>query len=806
MPKNKKPQGGRPNFEPRYGANKTSFHDRHAGRPEGGRADAGAKRPSSPRSSSTSDRGVDRRPGSKSATHRGYRPAEAESGAPKRRWSDQERAGRDEARGIRSRAESGRRETPHHQSERPRTDGRRFNDDRPRFNSDRGAERPRFNDDRGAAERPRFNDDRPRRDDRARQDERPRRDAGASTGSRYQGDRPRFNNDRGGDRPRYNSDRPAERGGDRPRFNSDRATERPRYNDDRPRRDDRGRQDERPRRDAGASTGSRYQGDRPRFNSDRPAERPRFNDDRPRRDDRARPDDRPRRDDRERTDGRPRYEDRPRVNSDRPQRDASTGSATGSRHQGDRPRRDDARRDDRGPRRDDRGPRRDDRGPRRDDRRSEPRASRDDWNKTSSTAKFEKTEDVVHERLEAKTIAAPEVDGVTFADLGIGSNIVEVLKELGASSPFAIQAATIPSILEGRDVLGRGRTGSGKTIAFGAPLVERVLKSQAGKRREYGRKPRAIILAPTRELALQIDRTIQPIARSVGLFTTQIYGGVPQGRQVGALMKGVDIVIGTPGRIEDLIKQRKLDLSDCRIAVLDEADHMCELGFVEPVQRILRHTQEGSQKLLFSATLDREVAALVDEFLVDPAVYEVSGEDQDSGTIDHRVLVIEHRDKAEILTSMVDRAGKTLVFARTRAYAETLAEQFDDAGIPAAALHGDLNQAKRTRNLERMTSGRVQVLVATDVAARGIHVDDIDLVIQADAPDEYKTYMHRSGRTGRAGRAGRVVTLITRQRQRRMTELLGRAEIDAPFESARIGDDIIEEITGRMPSNDEITA
>ncbi|WP_426185610.1 DEAD/DEAH box helicase [Microbacterium sp. TWP3-1-2b2] len=800
MPKNKKPQGGRParNFEPRYGANKTSFHDRHAGRPEGGRSDAGAQRPSSsrsssPRSASTSDRGFDRRPGSKSPSHRGHRPAEAETGAPKRRWSDQERAGRDEARGIRNRAESGRRETPHHQSERPRTDGRRFNDDRPRFNSDRGAERPRYDSDR------------PRRDDRARQDDRPRRDAGASTGSRYQGDRPRFNNDRGTERPRYNSDRPTERGNDRPRYDSDRGADRPRYNDDRPRRDDRARQDDRPRRDAGASTGSRYQGDRPRFNNDRGTERPRYNNDRPTERGAERPrynndraaerprsnDDRPRRDDRASQDGRPRYEDRPRVNSERPRRDASAGSTTGSRYQGDRPRRDDARRDDR--------------GPRRDDRRSEPRASRDDWNKTSATP-FEKTEDVVHERLEAKTVAAPEVEGVTFADLGIGSNIVEVLKDLGASSPFAIQAATIPSILEGRDVLGRGRTGSGKTIAFGAPLVERVLKSQAGKRREYGRSPRAIILAPTRELALQIDRTIQPIARSVGLFTTQIYGGVPQGRQVGALMKGVDIVIGTPGRIEDLIKQRKLDLSDCRIAVLDEADHMCELGFVEPVQRILRHTREGSQKLLFSATLDREVAALVDEFLVDPAVYEVSGEDQDSGTIDHRVLVIEHRDKAEILTSMVDRAGKTLVFARTRAYAETLAEQFDDAGIPAAALHGDLNQAKRTRNLERMTSGRVSVLVATDVAARGIHVDDIDLVIQADAPDEYKTYMHRSGRTGRAGRAGRVVTLITRQRQRRMTELLGRAEIDAPFENARIGDDIIEEITGRMPSNDEITA
>ena len=287
----------------------------------------------------------------------------------------------------------------------------------------------------------------------------------------------------------------------------------------------------------------------------------------------------------------------------------------------------------------------------------------------------------------------------------------------------------------------------------------------------------------------------------MGLFTTQIYGGVPQGRQAGALKRGVDIVIGTPGRIEDLVNQGKLDLSEIRIVVLDEADHMCELGFLEPVQRILRHTAKGSQKLLFSATLDREVAALVDEFLVKPAVYEVAGEDQDSGTIEHRVLVIEHREKAEILDSLVAREGKTLVFARTRAYAEMLADQFDDAGIRAVALHGDLNQAKRTRKLEKLTSGRVNVLVATDVAARGIHVDDIDLVVQADAPDEYKTYLHRSGRTGRAGRSGTVVTLITRQRRRRMGELLDRAEIDAPFEEVALGDDLLEELSGRQLSH-----
>ena len=410
--------------------------------------------------------------------------------------------------------------------------------------------------------------------------------------------------------------------------------------------------------------------------------------------------------------------------------------------------------------------------------------------------------DVVHDKLQAQAVQAEEVADATFASLGLGDNIVRTLADLGAETPFPIQAATIGPILEGKDVLARGRTGSGKTIAFGAPLVESILRSQAGQRREFGRAPKALILAPTRELALQLDRTVQPIARSVGLFTTQIYGGVPQARQVGALKKGVDIVIGTPGRIEDLHEQGRLDLSEVRIVVLDEADHMSELGFLEPMQRILRSIDRspsrsrGSQKLMFSATLDREVAALVDEFLVDPAVYEVAGEDQDSGTIDHRVLVIDHRDKAEILASLVDREGKTLVFSRTRAYAEMLAEQFDDAGIRAVALHGDLNQAKRTRNLQRLTSGRVNVLVATDVAARGIHVDDIDLVIQADAPDEYKTYLHRSGRTGRAGRAGTVVSLIPRQRRRRMAELLDRAEIEAPFDEVRPGDDLLHELAG----------
>lgn len=398
------------------------------------------------------------------------------------------------------------------------------------------------------------------------------------------------------------------------------------------------------------------------------------------------------------------------------------------------------------------------------------------------------------ERLEAEAILAVDVEGVTFADLGLGGNIVRELASLGADKPFPIQAATIPDVLAGKDVLGRGKTGSGKTIAFGAPLVERLMANNGGKNRQMGRKPRALILAPTRELALQIDRTVQPIARSVGLFTTQVYGGVPQHRQVGALQRGVDIIVGTPGRIEDLIEQGKLDLSEVIITVLDEADHMCDLGFLEPVQRILKETHPDGQKLLFSATLDKGVATLVNEFLTNPSVHEVAGEDQASSTIDHRVLLIEQRDKRQIIEQLAAGSGKTLVFTRTRAFAEELSDQLEDAGIPATSLHGDLNQSRRTRNLALLTSGRVNVLVATDVAARGIHVDDISLVIQADAPEEYKTYLHRAGRTGRAGKQGTVVTLVGRNRRRKMDELLGRAEIDATVSNVAPGDSLLDDL------------
>jgi superfamily II DNA/RNA helicase len=677
--------------------------------------------------------------GSRSPSHRGYRAEEPAAAGKKARWSTEDRAARGRAvYGTRDdNAGRGRGERPNWE---PRgKDARRTErvweeraprDDRPRRDSD---DRPRRTyDDRA---------DRPRGDFGARTD-RPRGDFGART------DRPRRDAD---DRPRRSFDDRAERprrDDDRPRRSFDDRAERPRRDDDRPRRsfDDRA---ERPRRDAA---------DRPRRDFGDRAERPRRDaDERPRRsfDDRA---ERPRRDFAERT--------------DRPRRDFADRAERPRREYDDRPRRSF------------------------DDRAERPRRDSSFYPSRDEKPAFTAGEDVVLERLEADAIQADDVVGVTFADLGFGGNVVRALAELGADKPFPIQAATAPDVLAGKDVLGRGRTGSGKTIAFGAPLVERLMQlwadqGKSGGKRQLGRAPRALILAPTRELALQIDRTVQPMARSVGLFTTQIYGGVPQARQVGALQRGVDIIIGTPGRIEDLVEQGRLDLSEVAVTVLDEADHMCDLGFLEPVQRILRLTSAGGQKLLFSATLDSGVAQLVNEFLVEPAVHEVAGEDQASSTIDHRVLVIEHRDKGAIIEQLADRDGKTLVFTRTRAFAEMLADQLDDAGIPAVSLHGDLNQSRRTRNLAQLTSGRVNVLVATDVAARGIHVDDIDLVIQADAPDEYKTYLHRSGRTGRAGKQGTVVTLIPKQRQRRMNELLDRAEIEADFVPTAPGDDLL---------------
>lgn len=381
----------------------------------------------------------------------------------------------------------------------------------------------------------------------------------------------------------------------------------------------------------------------------------------------------------------------------------------------------------------------------------------------------------------------------TFQEMDLPERLTTELAKMGAAAPFPIQAATIPAAMEGRHVLGRGKTGSGKTIAFGVPLV--AFLAQGGNQPRNPGKPRALILAPTRELAEQIDKTLSQLAKSVGFFTTTIYGGVPQFRQVQALKRGVDIAIATPGRLEDLMAQGVLDLSEVERVVLDEADHMCELGFVEPVNRILEATGD-SQKLLFSATLDSEVAALVKKFMPQPFVYEVPGEVNETSDIEHRVLVLDPRDRSQVFHRLVQGQGKSIVFVRTKSTAEALAQSLNDAGVPTARLHGDLNQAQRTKNLERFVKGAARVMIATDVAARGIHVDDVKLVIQLDLPEEYKTYLHRAGRTGRAGRSGTVVSLVPLGRTRKVEGLLERADREATFSQVRPGDALIEELAG----------
>ena len=401
-------------------------------------------------------------------------------------------------------------------------------------------------------------------------------------------------------------------------------------------------------------------------------------------------------------------------------------------------------------------------------------------------------EDQKLERLESVDASTVDITG-SFGDMNLHPKLLVALEQMGVSSPFPIQAATIPAAIGGMDVLGRGKTGSGKTVAFIVPLVTKLIAAGSVPRKPG--KPRALVLAPTRELADQIDRTANALAKSVGFYTACIYGGVPQRRQENMMSRGTDIVVATPGRLEDLMAQGVIDLSEVETIVVDEADHMCDLGFIEPVKRIMRACGD-SQKLLFSATLDKEVDALVREFLPAPFAYEVPNEVNDTANIVHRVLTVDQEDRSQVLLRLVQGEGKSLIFARTKMTAERLSESLTAAGVPAARLHGDLNQNQRNRNLERFMKGHVRVLVATDVAARGIHVDDIALVVQVDPPEEYKTYLHRAGRTGRAGKEGTVVTLIPRNRRRRMEDMLNRAERDGIFSEVRPSNPLLEQLAG----------
>lgn len=385
------------------------------------------------------------------------------------------------------------------------------------------------------------------------------------------------------------------------------------------------------------------------------------------------------------------------------------------------------------------------------------------------------------------THASP--DAPTFAALGVGRDLVRALQRRGIETAFPIQSASLPDSLAGRDVLGKGRTGSGKTVAFALPLVQRL----AGQdRRRWPGRPRALVLVPTRELAIQVAETVDALAAAVGLRTMTILGGVRYSAQVRRLERGVDIVIATPGRLEDLLTQGVLTLRDVAMVVVDEADLMADMGFLPPVTRLLEQVPPG-QRMLFSATLDGDVQVLVDRFLSDPLVHAVDEEQANAG-VHHHLFLVNFDNKREVLTELVTGAGRTLLFVRTRTFAEKLAAELTDAGIPAGALHGDLRQGARQRNLSAFADGTVGVLVATDIAARGLHVDDIGLVVHVDPPTDPKAFLHRSGRTARAGAEGAVVTLATRNQNKTVKLLMAQARIKPIQHVVAPGDEVIAEV------------
>ncbi|AQA01178.1 DEAD/DEAH box helicase [Mycobacterium sp. MS1601] len=361
----------------------------------------------------------------------------------------------------------------------------------------------------------------------------------------------------------------------------------------------------------------------------------------------------------------------------------------------------------------------------------------------------------------------------TFSDFGVNAALVKALADRGITEAFPIQAKTLPDTLAGRDVLGRGKTGSGKTLAFALPLASRL----AGGRTRAGR-PSGLVLAPTRELATQITGTLQPLAAANGLTVTTIFGGVSQSRQVSALRGGVDIVVACPGRLEDLMRQREINLDSVEVTVIDEADHMADLGFLPGVTRILAATPAGGQRLLFSATLDNGVDKLVNRFLNEPVLHSIDEANSPVAAMTHHVFHVSGVDaKKRLVHQLASGTGRRILFMRTKHQARKLAKQLTDSGVPSVDLHGNLSQPARDRNLAAFSSGAARVLVATDIAARGVHVDDVELVVHVDPPMEHKAYLHRSGRTARAGSAGDVVTLVLPEQRRDTQALLRKAGI-----------------------------
>ncbi|MDR3032148.1 MAG: DEAD/DEAH box helicase, partial [Kitasatospora sp.] len=380
--------------------------------------------------------------------------------------------------------------------------------------------------------------------------------------------------------------------------------------------------------------------------------------------------------------------------------------------------------------------------------------------------------------LDADTAADADADAeptITFGDLGLHDDVVRALAKRGVTTPFPIQAATIPDALSGKDVLGRGRTGSGKTLSFGLPLLTRL----AGGERTKAKHPRGLILVPTRELAMQVADALEPFGSVLGLRRKVVCGGTSMSNQIYALERGVDVLVATPGRLRDLINRGSAKMDEVEIAVLDEADQMADMGFLPEVTEILDLVPAGGQRLLFSATLENEIDTLVKRYLKNPVTHEVDPSAGAVTTMTHHILVVKPKDKAPITSAIAARKGRTIIFVRTQMGADRVAQQLVESGVKADALHGGMTQGARTRVLGDFKDGYLNVVVATDVAARGIHVDGIDLVLNVDPAGDHKDYLHRSGRTARAGRSGTVVTLVLPHQRRGVFRLMEDAGVDA---------------------------
>jgi superfamily II DNA/RNA helicase len=363
---------------------------------------------------------------------------------------------------------------------------------------------------------------------------------------------------------------------------------------------------------------------------------------------------------------------------------------------------------------------------------------------------------------------------LTFEDLGVHPSLVDALAEQDISTPFAIQTLALPDAMEGLDICGKAQTGSGKTLAFCLPILTTIAKAKP-------MHPTALVLVPTRELANQVVETIKPLAKARGRWITAVYGGTSMDKQINEIAQGTDVIIATPGRLIDLIERKKVKLDEIEIVAIDEADQMADMGFLPQVRRILREVNTNRQTMLFSATLDGQVGSLIKQFMNEPVNHEVESESETVETMEHRFLKIHYMDKTKTVAAISETADRVLVFVRTKHMCDRVANDLKDLGVEARAIHGDLPQPKRERSLKAFMDGKAKVLVGTNVAARGLHIDGVDIVVHFDPPDDPKTYLHRSGRTARAGESGLVVTLVEWDQVNEVLGIQREAGLDVPI-------------------------